>query len=118
MNESLIYDDVIEKAEELKKAILESDEYQKYLSYKKELEKDEELYRKVNDFRGKNFDMQITGRSGNTELVSMFIKEYMDVLADAKVNAFMNAELILCRKINQVQDILMENIELEIDFIQ
>ena len=117
MNEALMSDNVLDKAQELKSAILASEEYQKYLRYKKELEKHEELYQKVNEFRGKNFEFQLTGKSANAELVTMLLKEYGEVLAEAKVMAFMNAELILCRKLNQMNDILMEDIDLDIRFL-
>lgn len=117
MNEPLISDVVLDKAEELKSTILASDEYQKYLRYKTELEKHEELYQKVSEFRGKNFEMQLTGKSANEELVAMLLKEYGEVLAEARVMAFMNAELVLCRKLNQVQDILMEDIDLDLRFL-
>lgn len=117
MSEALINDMVLDKAAELKEVILNCEEYRKFAQYRQELEKDEELYRKVNLFREKNFELQLTGKSANEELVAMLLKEYGDVLADARVMAFMNAELILCRKLNEVNDILMEDLDLDLRFL-
>lgn len=117
MNDAFMGDKVLDKTEELRDVILNSEEYQKYLHCKQELEKHEELYQKVTEFRGKNFELQITGKSANEELVSMLLKEYGEVLAEAKVMAFMNAELILCKKLNQVHDILMEDLDLDLRFL-
>ena len=44
--------------EALIQALLESEEYQNYFRYEEELNKDSELRRRVDEFRGKNFRLQ------------------------------------------------------------
>lgn len=58
-------DELIEKAQELKTMIQNSAEYQKYDSCRHILKEDEELYRKVNEFRKKNFEFQTEGSAEN-----------------------------------------------------
>ena len=117
MEEELLDDEILKKAAELREVILNSEDYKKYLQYKKELEDIPELYEKTNEFREKNFQLQITGQSANEELVNQLLMEYGDLLKNIKVSAFMNAELLLCRKLNTMNQILMKDIDLDLRFL-
>lgn len=110
-------DEIMEKAEELKEAILNSDEYRKYELYRKDLLKDEEMFQKVKDFRARNFEFQITGESANSDVVDDFVSQFADVLSNQEVFAYMNAELMLCKKLQKMYQVLMKDIELDLDFL-
>lgn len=110
-------DEILEKAAQLRDLILSSDEYTKFQLYRTRLLKEEELYRKVNEFREKNFELQITGGSANANLVEHLAQQYINVLEKPAVCEYMQAELILCRKLQQMYRVITEKIELDLNFL-
>ena len=110
-------DEILEKAEELRDLILNSEEYTQFQQYRERLIKEEELYRKVNEFREKNFELQITGDSANASLVDHLSQQYSSVLEKPVVNEYMQAELILCRKLQLMYRIITEKIDLDLSFL-
>ena len=110
-------DELIEKAQELKTMIQNSAEYQKYDSCRHILTEDEELYRKVNEFRKKNFEFQTEGSAENGQ-ADRLAEAYADVLGQKAVMEYMNAELILCRKLQEIYGLLVGDLEFDLDFLQ
>ena len=110
-------DEILEKAAELRDLILGSDEYTKFQFYREHLMKEEDLYRKVNEFREKNFELQIRGDSANANLVEHLTQQYINILEKPVVNEYMQAELILCRKLQMMYRIITEKIELDLNFL-
>ena len=115
-------DELIEKAQELKTMIQNSAEYiqpydQKYDSCRHILKEDEELYRKVNEFRKKNFEFQTEGSAENGQ-ADRLAEAYADVLGQKAVMEYMNAELILCRKLQEIYGLLVGDLEFDLDFLQ
>lgn len=97
--------------------IQNSAEYQKYDSCRHILKEDEELYRKVNEFRKKNFEFQ-TGGSAENGQADRLAEAYADVLGQKAVMEYMNAELILCRKLQEIYGLLVGDLEFDLDFLQ
>ena len=110
-------DSVRIKAEEFKQVLLESEEYQKYDVYRKLLNETPELKAKVNNFREANVRMQMDGRAQDKNEVQRLAAEYQDVLNNSVVREFLNAELILCKMVQQVNLMLVSDLELELDFL-
>jgi len=110
-------DEILEKAAELRDLILSSEEYTKFQFYRESLAKEEELYRKVNEFREKNFELQIMGDSANASLVDHLVQQYINVLEKRVVNEYMQAELVLCRKLQQMYQIITEKIDIDLNFL-
>ncbi len=110
-------DSVRIKAEEFKQVLLESEEYQKYDVYRKMLNETPELKAKVNNFREANVRMQMDGRAQDKNEVQRLAAEYQDVLNNSVVREFLNAELILCKMVQQVNLMLVSDLELELDFL-
>lgn len=77
-----------------------------YVDYKKTLEKlkeDPELFAKVDDYRKQRQSMQ--GFSGGEELfekADVFEKDYAQLKSNPDVEAFLDAELALCRMIQEI----------------
>lgn len=83
--------------EALIQALLESEEYQNYFRYEEELNKDSELRRRVDEFRGKNFRLQ------RQEGIDLF--EAVDHL---------EAELTMCKTMQKIHNELMERIPISV----
>ena len=110
-------DKILEKAVELRDEVLRSEEYTKFQTCRECLMKDQELYQKVNDFRKKNFELQITGDSANAKLVDHLTQQYTSLLELPVVNEYMQAELLLCRKLQQMYRTITEKIDLDLRFL-
>lgn len=117
MGNDYLDDEIRKRTLALKEAVLQSDEYVQYLQAKRELEKHEALYARVNEFREKNFEFQFRGHIGDEYNVDRLCKEYEDTLNQAEVMDYMNAELILCQRLSRMNVELMEEIELDLDFL-
>ena len=105
------------KAEELKYAILNSEEYKNFDGYRIKLNENPELKAKVNAFRAGNVHLQMQKAScGNADMQG-FANEHNELLSNTLVRDFLNAELILCKMIRKVDSIILSDIELELDFL-
>ncbi len=105
------------KAEELKQTILASEEYHKYDMYRRLLNETPELKEKVNEFREANMLMQLGGPFKDREKAHQMGVEYTDILTNSVVREFLNAELILCKMLQQINVMLISELELELDFL-
>lgn len=84
--------------EALIQALLESEEYQNYFRYEEELNKDSELRRRVDEFRGKNFRLQRQEGIDLFEAVDHLESEYVELRSNAL------GECISGGRVNHVQD--------------
>jgi cell fate (sporulation/competence/biofilm development) regulator YlbF (YheA/YmcA/DUF963 family) len=113
-----VYTDAIQiKAEDLRDTILRSEEYSRYISCKRELEKNQELYQRVNEFRRKNFELQMEIGNPTDEQINHVLDEYDDTLRESVVNAYMQAEVMLCRRLYAVNELLMADLDLDLEFL-
>lgn len=110
-------DAVRAKAEELKYAILNSEEYKNFDGYRRKLNDNPELKAKVNAFRAGNVQMQMQKASYGNADVQSFANEHVDLLSNSLVRDFLNAELILCKMIRKVDSMILSDVELELDFL-
>ena len=96
-------------------AIQNSEEYQEFVKYKVELEQDPELLERVNAFRGNNFRLQ--NEANRDELfrgTEQLNRESRELRSDPLVNAFLDAELALCKLMQKICKTLTEGIDLDI----
>ena len=105
------------KAEEFKQVILDSDEYGNYDMYRRLLSQTPELKAKVNEFRAANVNMQINNNGENRYAMQELAEQYSDLLTNSVVREFLNAELILCKMMQQINVMLVADLELELDFL-
>ena len=75
------------------------------------------INRKVNEFRKKNFEFQTEGSAENGQ-ADRLAEAYADVLGQKAVMEYMNAELILCRKLQEIYGLLVGDLEFDLDFLQ
>ncbi len=91
----------------------DSDIYKEYRSALEELNKDPELKRRVDDFRQRNYNFQ---QSEDIDLneYDQFRSEMVGFRAsDQRVDAFLDAELALCRMIQDVSYRITEALDFE-----
>lgn len=91
----------------------DSDIYKEYRSALEELNKDPELKRRVDDFRQRNYNFQ---QSEDIDLneYDQFRSELVGFRAsDQRVDAFLDAELALCRMIQDVSYRITEALDFE-----
>lgn len=108
---------VEERGDMLVQAIKESGEYQRYLEVKKEVEQNEMLCQKINEFRQKNFQLHVSLEGEELyNAMDNFEKEYSDFRKDPLVNQFLAAELAMIRMIQQVEKKLVDAIDLDLTY--
>ncbi len=86
-----------------------------YLEYKKQLDllrQDPELKRQVDDFRKRNYDMQLSGDFDFAKLES-FREQYRDFRANPLVDGFLAAELDFCRMMQNINFRIIDAVDFE-----
>lgn len=108
---------VEERAKLLAQAIEDSEEYQGYLKAKKEVEQNEMLCHRIDEFREKNFVMH-SNLEGEELYNAMenFEREQAAFRKDPLVNEFLTAELTVVRMIQQTEKILLDAVDLDLVF--
>lgn len=108
-----------EKAKELALLIKNSQEYKNYLLCREVLKEDEALYKRVNDFRRENFTLQV---EGNTETLydemGRIQHEFAPARRDIRVSGFLQYEHSLCRMLQRIDEILLEDLDFDIEFLE
>lgn len=107
-----------EKSKELAQLILDSEEYQGYLEAKENLYRNPERAQRIQSFRKKNFEVQNGCDSSNVmEELMKLTEEYQQDLEYVVVSEYLNAELRLCKVMQNVNRILVEGINMNMDFL-
>lgn len=108
-----------EKAKELAELIYNSQDYKNYLSCREVLRKDTELYQKANEFRRKNFLLQVEEDADKLyDEVGRLKDEYASVHRDMRVTEFLQSEDFLCRTLQQIDKILLEKLDFDLEFLE
>ena len=111
-------DEISMEIEKLLDAVYRSDEYQEYQKQAAQLEADPELKARVMRFRGDNFRLQNKDdRDTLLRDAEQLSRESAELRQNPEVNAYLDAELALCRLIQQVCVSITEGIELNIPVI-
>lgn len=108
-----------ELKDELKSAILESNEYQEYRRLENYIKRNPDLKRAVDELRRRNFELQYSDDVEDvitqTEALN---QEFADVRAQAAVNQYLAAEMCLCRLVQEICMSIVETIDFDMDFLQ
>lgn len=115
MNEN----DVFRLSEELNRALLESEEYKKYVSAGQAVKAEPELYRAMNDYRRRNRQIQMyASDEAIFDETNRVLYEFEGVLKNELVAEFLAAEQKLVRMLQQVYANLGSNLEFDDSFIE
>lgn len=110
-------ENIINSSKQLNTLIKESEEYQKYCLYKKELLQTPGLYEQVQEFRKRNFVLQLEADTYDKEAASRLSDEFRQVLENPLAASYLNAELAFCKMSQRVFKAICDGIELELDFL-
>ena len=110
---------ITKEAYKLNQMIKDSDEYNRYLTAKKNVMENQELYQAMNTFRKRNYELQSYNDGVNRyqEIHNLSI-EYEKVLKNPLVNEFLITEQILSRKMAEVYETLADGLELDYSYME
>lgn len=95
-------------------AVKETETCKRYYYQLGKIKKNPELFKKVNDYRMRNYEIQNTSQDHELfEKMDAFEKEYEKFRDNPIVDDFLRAELALCRLIQEVNVYLTEEIGFE-----
>lgn len=109
--------EVENQALDLKNLILKSEEYQEYDTNKKILQKDSVLFEMVKEYQKENFYLQNNVTENFQNEVKELTEKYQNILKSTLVIEYLSSEIRLCRMIQRVVAVLVEDVELELDFL-
>ena len=102
----------------LNQSIRQSKEYQDYCETLAHLKENKELYDSLNSFRRRNYELQgYDDQINRYQEIHNLALEYENVLRHPDVNAFLIAEQLFSRKMQEVYEAIAEGIELDYDYM-
>lgn len=103
--------------EQLVDTIKRSQEYIQYQDLLNDLKKQPDIYRRIGEFRRRNIALQMSDNGNNIEANNNLQKEFADLQTNGLANEFMAAEHQYCQMIRQLQNYFLEQLDLEISFL-
>ena len=95
-------------------AVKASATYKEYDRQKELLKADEELKRQVDEYRKENFLLQNASDDGHLEeRMEQFSEKYADFVEMPKVSAFLDAEVNLCRMMQELSERIVASLDFE-----
>lgn len=95
-------------------SIQKSDVYRTYKKQEEILEKNPELASRVQHFRSDNFRLQNEERGNLLQDAEQLARESAELRRNPEVNAYLDAELALCRMMQQICKTLTDGIEIKV----
>lgn len=109
---------VMEKAQALASAIEESTEYTEYIGLLKKVQTEPEVYARLNEYRRKSFEIQVSSDVDSTQQLENLQIEFSELLADGKISRLLSAEQVFCKMMRQINEKIMGSIEeMDISFL-
>ena len=115
----IIMERIDELKEEIKEAILTSDEYKEYKKLDNYIKTKPDLKRAVDEFRRENFRLQYSDDVEDVlSATGDLNRRFEDVRQQTMVNRYLTAEMCLCRMVQDVCLSIVEAIDFDMDFLQ
>ena len=110
---------ITKEAGQLNQAIKNSEEYAQYLSAKKNVMDNQELYQAMNVFRKRNYELQSYDDGVNRyQEIHNLALEYEKVLRNPLVDEFLVAEQVLSRKLAEAYELVADGLELDYGYME
>lgn len=97
--------------------IKNSDEYNQYRRLYEEIEQNEKLLTRVNEYRKRSFYIQLSQDENTLSMCRSLREEYKDILMLPNVREFLIAEQRINTTLRNINHYIWDNIDLNIDFI-
>lgn len=98
-------------------SIKESNEYSQYRRLYGEIEENKKLLSRLNEFRMRNFHIQLAREENSLGICKSLRDEYKDILMLPNVQEFLIAEQRVNATLRYINHYIWDNIELNVDFI-
>ena len=110
---------IANEAKILNQTIKNSDEYTQYMSAMRKVKENQELYQAMNSFRRRNYELQSYDDGVNRyQEIHNLALEYEKVLRNPVVNEFLVAEQVISRKLEQVYETIVEDLEFDYSYME
>ena len=106
------------RLEELVRAIRSSEEFRQFEEAKKSLNAERAKRKRADEFRRRNFVFQNSEESLSAKAQVEMYHEREELRRDPLIDAYLNAELIMCRLLRQVSLGIMESADLDLDSME
>lgn len=107
---------VIQQTDALIKAIETSNEFAQYYLLQKTIMK-EDVYNRLNEFRRRNFEIQMNSQVDAIDSSANLYQEYADILNRTEVKEFLNAEQRYIRMLRKIHQEIDKHANINIDFL-
>lgn len=98
-------------------AIKESDEYKEYKRMENEMMNHPLLFDRINLFRANNFRFQNEANHDLFHVADQVFKESMELRRIPEANAYLQAELAVCRLIQNIYKDIAEGIDMHVPYL-
>ncbi len=115
-----MFDEIKGSTKILVSQIKRTQEYNDYQNYRSIIERQEELFRRVQEFRRKSFEIQTNHQYGMYNAYESLIQlknEHEELLSEPTVKMFLDAELRLSKMLAEVYDTLAEELDFDTKFL-
>lgn len=110
---------ITNEAKALNQTIRNSEEYKQYLLTMQRVKENQELYQAMNSFRRRNYELQSYDDGVNRyQEIHNLALEYEKVLRNPLVNEFLVAEQVISRKLEQVYEMIVEDLEFDYSYME
>ena len=104
--------DMTQLGKKIVEEIHSTEEYKTYINLRREVEKDPALLLRVTELMEKNSRLHQTDSEELFALCDALTNEYEDVINNELACDFMEAEVVLCRLVQELSYIVLEGLEL------
>lgn len=108
----------MQQTDNLVEAIHSSNEYAQYQMLQNTISKDVDIYNRLNEFRRKNFELQITSNDNPIDASDNLRREYADVLNHGNVKDFLSAEQRYVKMLRKMYHKLESELHVNINFLE
>ena len=112
-------DEITNSINSLLAVVKDSEEYRNYKKQEEILSRNPELRKRVDQFRSNNFKLQNeANRDELFSVVEQLSRESKELRRIPEVNAFLDAELALCKMMQRICRMLTEGIDMHVPKLQ
>jgi cell fate (sporulation/competence/biofilm development) regulator YlbF (YheA/YmcA/DUF963 family) len=106
------------RLEDLVRAIRSSEEYRQFEEAKEHLNAEPAKRKRTDEFRRRNFMFQNSEEGLSAQAQVAMYHEREQLRHDPLIDAYLNAELVMCRLLRQVSLGIMESTDLDLDSME
>ncbi len=109
---------VMQQTDHLVEAIHASNEYTQYQMLQNAISKDGNVYARLNEFRRRNFEIQMNNSDNSIDECANLRQEYADVLNRGEVKDFLSAEQRYIKMLRKMYHKLETQLHVNINFLE